>query len=74
MATISSSVNGNVLGTIYRELKGLTQQQVADYLGFKSTARISKWEKGVQYPHLVNFIQLLKLYGANANEIYNITS
>ncbi|MBN9483138.1 MAG: helix-turn-helix transcriptional regulator [Bacteroidetes bacterium] len=55
-------------------MKGLTQQQVADYLGFKSTARISKWEKGVQYPHLVNFIQLLKLYGANANEIYNITS
>ncbi|MBP6884611.1 MAG: helix-turn-helix transcriptional regulator [Candidatus Pacebacteria bacterium] len=27
----------------YRELKGLTQQQLADNLGFKSTARISKW-------------------------------
>lgn len=54
----------------YRELKGLTQQQVADYLGFKSTARISKWEKGLQYPHVTNFIELLKLYEITAFEVY----
>ena len=56
----------------YRELKNLTQQQVADYLGFKSTARISKWEKGVQYPHVTNFIELLKLYDVSPCEIYEI--
>lgn len=54
----------------YRELKGLTQQQVADYLGFKSTARISKWEKGLQYPHVTNFILLLVLLETEAQSIY----
>jgi len=54
----------------YRELKGLTQQQVADYLGFKSTARISKWESGKQYPHVANFIELLNLYGIEATQVY----
>jgi len=56
----------------YRELKGLTQQEVADYLGFKSTARISKWEKGLQYPHVTNFIELVKFYEVSAVEIYRV--
>ena len=55
----------------YRELKCLTQQQVADYLGFKSTARISKWEKGVQYPHVTNLLLLAKLFGIHAEELYS---
>ncbi len=54
----------------YRELKGLTQQQVATYLGLKSSSRIAKWEKGVLYPHVRNFVQLLKLFEVSAHEIY----
>jgi repressor LexA len=54
----------------YRELKGLTQQQVADYMGFKSTARISKWEKGVQYPHVNNLFKLAKLFGVKGEDLY----
>ncbi len=54
----------------YRELKGLTQLQVATYLGLKSSTRISKWEKGVLYPHVRNFVRLLELYEIQATEIY----
>ncbi|MBZ0242678.1 MAG: helix-turn-helix domain-containing protein, partial [Bacteroidales bacterium] len=45
-------------------------QQVADYLGFKSTARISKWEKGVQWPHVRHFIKIVELYQVAPLELY----
>ncbi len=54
----------------YRQLSNLTQSDVAEKLGFKSTDRISRWEKGRQYPHVVNLIQLAKLYGVHAEELY----
>ena len=54
----------------YRIDKGLTQQQVADYLGFVSTDRISRWEQGLMYPHVRNFLKLVKLYGVPAEEVY----
>ena len=54
----------------HRLKKGLTQQQVADYLGFVGTDRISKWEAGKMYPHVRNFIQLLRLYEVDAFEVY----
>lgn len=54
----------------YRELKGLTQQQVADYLGFKSSSRIAKWEKGVMYPHVRHFVRLVELFEVTPKEIY----
>lgn len=56
---------------LYRKQKGLTQLQVAQELGFKSTDRISKWEKGTMYPHLVNFLKLLKIYGAQPHDLYS---
>ena len=54
----------------HRMRKGLTQLQVAQYLGFKSTDRISKWEAGLTYPHVINLLQLAKLYEVNADKIY----
>ncbi|MBN9483135.1 MAG: hypothetical protein BGO70_01045 [Bacteroidetes bacterium 43-93] len=55
----------------YRELKGLTQQQVADYLGFKSTDRISRWEAGLTYPHVRNLFKLGVLFELHAEELYS---
>jgi len=54
----------------FRKQKGLTQQDVADYLGLKSSSRIAKWENGHLYPHVKNFIQLLKLYEVSAEKVY----
>lgn len=54
----------------YRKRKGLTQLQVAQHLGFRSTDRISKWETGKMYPHVINLIKLAKLLETKAEELY----
>ena len=56
----------------YRKRKGQTQLQVAEYLGFKSTDRISKWESGLQYPHLFNVLKLAKLFTTTVEELYTV--
>jgi len=53
-----------------RKAQNLTQQQVADHLGLQSTNRISRWEKGTLYPHVRNFLKLIALYGARAEDVY----
>ncbi len=53
-----------------RKSRGLTQWQVANHLGFKSIDRISKWEHGRQYPNVPNLIELAKLFGVHAEELY----
>jgi len=56
---------------MYRELKALRQVDVACALGFSSTDRISKWEEGLAYPHMLNLIKLSRLYGAEPEELYS---
>jgi len=56
---------------LYRTQKGLTQKQVATYLGFRSSDRISEWENGLGYPHVRSFVKLLTLYGVHGEEVYN---
>ena len=55
---------------MWRELKGLRQLDVACALGFSSTDRISKWEEGLAYPHIINWIKLSRLYGVKPEELY----
>lgn len=55
---------------VYRKQKKLTQKQVAHYLGFTSIDRISKWENGLQYPHVTNLIKMAELLGCHAEELY----
>ena len=50
--------------------KGLAQLDVANHLGFRSTDRISRWESGLTYPHLVNALKLAKLYDVSVEELY----
>ncbi len=56
----------------YRELKGLTQKQVAQYLGLQSSDRICRWEKGNQYPHMINLLKLAKLFNVSAESLYEL--
>lgn len=55
-----------------RKSRGLTLQQVADALLLKSTNRISLWERGLLYPHVTNFLKLLKLYNIEAGDAYGV--
>ncbi len=55
----------------YRKLANLTQLEVAEALGFKSTDRISRWEKGNAFPHVLNALKLQNLYGASVRDFYS---
>lgn len=54
----------------YRKQAGLRQVDVAARLGLTSTDRISHWEKGKTFPHLVNLFKLSVLYKVPAQELY----
>jgi transcriptional regulator with XRE-family HTH domain len=46
----------------YRKAIGMKQKDVAKILNFKSAGMISRWEKGVCLPSLVNASKLAGLY------------
>lgn len=46
----------------YRKAVGLRQKDVADILNLKSAGMISRWEKGVCLPSLINAIKLSGSY------------
>lgn len=53
-----------------RKKVNLKQTDVAQALGFKSTDRISRWEKGTAYPHIQNLFKLARLYGVSIEKLY----
>lgn len=48
--------------------KGLTQEQVANYLGV-STPAVNKWEKGATYPDIVLLPVLARLLDTDLNTL-----
>ena len=51
----------------YRKTVGLTQEQVANYLGV-STPAVNKWEKGVCLPDVSVYKELCSILGISFNE------
>jgi len=49
---------------------GLTQLEVAQLLGFKTSERISLWEMGLAYPSIQNLGELTKCFNVMSHEIY----
>lgn len=54
----------------YRIKRKLSQFEVAVLLGFKSTNRISQWENGVLYPHILNALKLARLYKTTVEKLF----
>ena len=54
----------------YRKLAGLTQEQVANYLGV-STPAVNKWEKGNTYPDISLLPALARLLKIDMNELFS---
>jgi transcriptional regulator with XRE-family HTH domain len=54
----------------HRKRANLRQIDIAKALGFKSTDRISLWEKGLTYPHVVNLFKLARIYVVLPHELY----
>lgn len=54
----------------YRKVRGLKQKDVAKILGLKGTSMISRWEKGVCLPELLNSLKLALLYRTMIDALY----
>lgn len=54
----------------YRILAGYKQCEVAQLLGLRCTDRLSRWEKGLSIPSLVNVLKLSTLYKTLVEELY----
>lgn len=54
----------------YRRVRGLKQADVAKILGLKSTAMISRWEKGVCLPDSLNMIKLAIIYRTMVDALF----
>ena len=54
----------------YRRARGLTQKEVARVLGLKSTSMISRWERGVSLPSVLNLFKLAVLYRKMADALF----
>ena len=55
----------------FRRMYGYKQEQVTDFLGLKSTNRISRWEKGLATPSIKNLFKLSILYNTLADQLYS---
>ncbi|MFM2330580.1 MAG: hypothetical protein RLZZ26_87 [Candidatus Parcubacteria bacterium] len=49
----------------------MTMWDVANRLGLRSVNRVSLWERGLLYPHVLNFLKLLAIYGVSAEDVYS---
>lgn len=54
----------------HRRLMGYSQTDVAQKLNFKSSAIISRWERGTTLPSLENVLRLSVLYKTLVNELF----
>lgn len=59
----------NVVIQEQRRKLGLTQEQIADYLGV-STPAVSKWEKGITSPDISLLPQLARLLKIDLNTLF----
>jgi len=54
----------------YRKVIGLKQKEVARILGLKNSGMISRWEKGVCLPCLLNAFKLAGLYSVLVDALF----
>lgn len=55
----------------YRKAAGYTQQQVADFLGYKTHRAIVAWEAGSWLPRVDTAVRLAELYGCDVGNLLN---
>jgi transcriptional regulator with XRE-family HTH domain len=55
----------------HRKLVGYRQSEVAEILDLKSTNRISRWEKGMAAPGLLNLLKLSIIYSTLCDQLYH---
>ncbi len=54
-----------------RKQLGVTQEQIADYVGV-SRAAVSKWEKGLSYPDITLLPKLATYFNVSIDELLGL--
>lgn len=54
----------------YRELRGLSQQELATKLGYKGKSTVSNWENGANAPSDAKLKELLSILEVDANTLF----
>jgi len=54
----------------FRKAVGFSQKEVAKRLGLESTSQISRWEKGICLPSLLNIFKLALLYRTMVDALF----
>lgn len=55
----------------YRKLNGLSQDSIAEKLGYKSFTTIQKWETGVSEPSISKLHELARIFNIDVNDLVN---
>ena len=55
---------------VAREKAGLTQKEVADQLGYKTSQFISNWERGHSIPPMNSLKTITKMYKISLNDLF----
>lgn len=70
MGDIRDNICKNIL--FYRKKIGLTQGQLAEKIGVKTTS-VSSWERGANAPDIELLYQLCKLFSISLDEMYGVS-
>lgn len=54
----------------YRRVCGLSQREVARILGLADASSLSRWERGICLPSVMNLFRLSALYGTLVDALY----
>lgn len=71
MGDIKTNIAGNI--SYYRKGVGLTQAQLAEKLGVKTTT-VSTWERGASSPDIEMLYTICRIFSVTLNEMYGVNT
>lgn len=71
MGDIKENISNNIV--YYRKKTGLTQSQLAEKLGVKTTT-VSTWERGASSPDIETLYDICKIFDVSLDEMYGINT
>ena len=71
MGDIKENISNNIV--YYRKKIGLTQSQLAERLGVKTTT-VSTWERGASSPDIETLYDICKIFGVSLDEMYGVNT
>lgn len=71
MGDIKTNIANNIC--FYRKKNGLTQNQLAEQLGVKTTT-VSTWERAASSPDIETLYVICKIFGVSLDDMYGVNT